>query len=205
MTMIVVDRFSVTTDVWAMATNGERVRHVKGFRKIFRAHVINDTVASKLTPRNCIAFSGDAEKFYQWMVSITTSEPTVSLKQLIHNASEIGGEFRIVIPADEGVIHINNKHGVIAVQDHYFSETANIFVFGGLLQVPNHAMNASWFEPFIQAHNSGELQSPDVERFFYADGFVKKDRVLVDGEAKAFMKKRRRPWGCISHLNKRNK
>lgn len=206
MTLIVVDRFSVSTDVWArISESNGTIRNSDGFRKIFKAKIKNDTEASHLTPLNCIAFTGDAVSFYEWMVDITTNEPVLSLKHLIETANRIGGEFRIIIPAEEGAIQINNSNGIVAVVDYRFTEKDNIFVFGGVHPVPNHGMNASWFEPFLQAHAAGKLQSTEVERFFYAEGEVKKDKVLVGEEAKKYMKKRRRPWGSISHMRKRNK
>jgi hypothetical protein len=206
MTLIVVDPYSVSADVWAeVERDGEIVGSMKGFRKIFHACIINDTKRVKFSPKNCIAFTGDAEAFYEWMQEITTPSPTIFLSDVLKEAVKARGGFKVIVPCDEGAVVITCRGTQVVVSNIPFTERRPVLVFGGTWRTPNNSTSISWFEPFLQAHETGALNSTDVERFKFEEGRIIKDRILVGKEAERFMKRRRRPWGSAGFIGRRLK
>lgn len=205
MTIVIIDKYSCTTDTEGTHVDDVgNVSTVFGVRKIFHCEVINDYFRKdKFTPLNCIAFSGSALGFLEWLEAITTDREVIGVTWMTRKALEVEGDFTVYMPAVEGVIRMKKKGRNILMDELPWRSNEDIFVFGGAAPEERYYTNKVWFQNVLDAYNKGYLKSLLVDRFVYSEGFVHQTKVLDEKEALEQKKQRRRPWGAKKFLSKR--
>lgn len=175
MTLIVVDRLSVTADTYStLSTTGEVKEDVVKIRPL-------DVYCG----RGVVAMTGHYELFEAFLdyvkdrsaeasMSVDEDDLVIFWKSFNKKVNPVWMDdvhhFTLIIPREQGVTTIRfiGHDPAPLVREHVFTDTITTYAFGNAYSGPKTSENA-WYTWFQDAVEEERLPGPNVHRVFFSD------------------------------------